>query len=56
MYNSRFHLEDAGLVVNGRHVNLLPGMSVTAEIEIGQRRVIEFLYRHCFVIKRGESG
>lgn len=38
-------LADASAMnINGRAVELLPGMSVTAEIKTGQRRVLEYLF------------
>ena len=30
--------------INGRSVDLLPGMAVTAEVKIGRRRVLEYLF------------
>ena len=30
------------LLVEGKEVNLIPGMAVTAEMQTGQRRIIEF--------------
>jgi hemolysin D len=35
-------LERATLNVDGKTVNLTPGMAVTAEIKTGKRRVIEY--------------
>ena len=31
-----------GMMIDTQHVRLSPGMSITAEIKIGQRRVIEY--------------
>lgn len=42
VYKSLFRLREGGLIVNGNYVALSPGMSVTAEIKTGQRRIIEF--------------
>ncbi len=39
----RIALERETLFVNGEHVRLSPGMSVSAEVKTGDRRVIEFL-------------
>jgi hemolysin D len=36
-------MERATMEVEGKQVNLSPGMAVTVEIKTGQRRVIEFL-------------
>ncbi|MCW2479672.1 HlyD family type I secretion periplasmic adaptor subunit [Candidatus Symbiopectobacterium sp. NZEC135] len=42
VYSSRIRLKTNHIVINGRRVPLLPGMSVTAEIKTDQRRVIDF--------------
>jgi len=43
-------MEKNSIVVEGRVVKLIPGMAVTAEIQTGKRRIIEFflapLLRH----------
>ncbi len=39
----RIALERAAIEVDGEEIALTPGMSVTAEIRTGERRVIEFL-------------
>ena len=31
------------MVIDGKRVNLSPGMKITAELKMGQRRIIEFL-------------
>jgi antitoxin component of MazEF toxin-antitoxin module len=31
------------MLIDGKRVNLSPGMNITAEIKTGQRRIIEFL-------------
>jgi hypothetical protein len=38
-----FHFYDRHLDVDGKLVNLAPGMNLTAEIKTGKRRVIEYL-------------
>lgn len=43
MYAARIALDAAEMQVDGRRVSLAPGMTVTAEIRTGERRVIEFL-------------
>jgi hemolysin D len=43
VYAARISLDRTAMEVEGRTVNLGPGMAVTAEIKTGQRRVIEFL-------------
>ena len=42
VYQARFTLKAAGLNVEDKFVTLSPGMSVTAEIKTGQRRVLEY--------------
>mgnify|MGYP000931490924 FL=1 len=42
VYAARVKLERATLKVDGKTVNLTPGMAVTAEIKTGKRRVIEY--------------
>jgi hemolysin D len=51
-YAARIALERTNMEIDGREVNLSPGMAVTAEIRTGERRLIEYLlspllrYRH----------
>ncbi|MFM7760448.1 MAG: HlyD family efflux transporter periplasmic adaptor subunit [Burkholderiaceae bacterium] len=42
-YLAKIQLEKSVVDVNGRNVPLQPGMVVTAEINTGKRRVIEYL-------------
>ncbi len=42
VYAARVRLEKATLNVDGKTVNLSPGMAVTVEIKTGKRRVIEY--------------
>ncbi len=42
VFPMRLELERDTLMVEGREIRLSPGMSVTAEIKTGQRRLIEF--------------
>lgn len=42
VYPTRVSLDRATIQVEGRQVNLSPGMAVTVEIKTGQRRLIEF--------------
>jgi hemolysin D len=42
VYPARVSLDRATIQVEGRQVNLSPGMAVTVEIKTGQRRLIEF--------------
>ena len=43
VYPARVSLDRSTVQVEGREVNLSPGMAVTVEIKTGQRRVIEYL-------------
>lgn len=42
IYSTRVDLSRTTMAVEGAHVNLTPGMAVSVEIKIGQRRVIEY--------------
>jgi len=42
VYKARLLPAKSSLVINGKPINLSPGMTVTAEVKTGQRRVIEF--------------
>ncbi|WP_053378906.1 HlyD family type I secretion periplasmic adaptor subunit [Nitrospira moscoviensis] len=43
VYPTRVSMEPSTIQVEGKQVNLSPGMAVTVEIKTGQRRVIEYL-------------
>lgn len=43
VYATRVSLDRAQMLVDGKLVNLTPGMAVTVEIKTGKRRVIEYL-------------
>jgi len=43
IYPSRVSMDRGTIQVEGKQVNLTPGMAVTVEIKTGQRRVIEYL-------------
>ncbi len=43
VYPTRVSMDRSTIHVEGREVNLSPGMAVTVEIKTGQRRVIEYL-------------
>lgn len=43
VYAARITLEQTQMNIDGKLVNLTPGMAVTAEIKTGTRRIIEFL-------------
>ena len=42
IYNMQLRMAKNTIAVNGKDVNLMPGMAVTAEVETGKRRIIEF--------------
>ena len=43
IYPTRVSMDRSTIQVEGRQVNLSPGMAVTVEVKTGQRRVIEYL-------------
>jgi hemolysin D len=43
LYAARVSLDRTQMLIDGKLVNLGPGMAVTVEIKTGQRRVIEYL-------------
>ncbi|MBH0201154.1 MAG: HlyD family type I secretion periplasmic adaptor subunit [Nitrospira sp.] len=43
VYQTRVSMDRSTIQVEGRQVNLSPGMAVTVEIKTGQRRIIEYL-------------
>ncbi|MBX7127650.1 MAG: HlyD family type I secretion periplasmic adaptor subunit [Cyclobacteriaceae bacterium] len=43
VYVSRISMDRSSMEVEGKHIQLTPGMAVTVEIKTGQRRVIEYL-------------
>jgi hemolysin D len=43
IYPTRVSMDRSTIQVEGRQVNLSPGMAVTVEVKTGQRRMIEFL-------------
>ncbi|MFT7224171.1 MAG: hemolysin D [Cellvibrionaceae bacterium] len=50
IYSMHLRLAKNTIIVNGREVDLIPGMAATAEVKTGKRRIIEFflapLLRH----------
>jgi hemolysin D len=48
VYNAHVALDQTQMQVDGRMVNLAPGMAVTVEIKTGTRRVIEYLLSPLF--------
>jgi hemolysin D len=52
VYAARVSLDKTQMDVDGKLVNLTPGMAVTVEIKTGQRRVIEFLLSPLFKHKQ----
>jgi hemolysin D len=43
VYSARVALDRTTMDIDGRSIELSPGMAVTVEIKTGQRRIIEFL-------------
>lgn len=43
VYPTRVSMDRSTIDVEGKQVNLLPGMAVTVEIKTGERRVMEYL-------------
>ncbi|MBI1732835.1 MAG: HlyD family type I secretion periplasmic adaptor subunit [Gammaproteobacteria bacterium] len=43
VFPARVHMASASLDVDGKPVRLAPGMAVAVEVNLGQRRIIEFL-------------
>lgn len=56
VYSARVGLNSDRLMVEGREVRLSPGMSVTAEIKTGQRRLIEFFMSPLLRYKQESLG
>ena len=42
IYSMQLRMAKNTIAVNGKEVNLMPGMAVTAEVKTGKRRIIEF--------------
>lgn len=51
IYPARIEIFESRIYADGRTINLSPGMSLTAEIKTGKRRVIEFLLAPLFRYK-----
>lgn len=51
IYPTRIEIFESRIYADGRTINLSPGMSLTAEIKTGKRRVIEFLLAPLFRYK-----
>jgi hemolysin D len=47
-------LADSRIDVDGKLINLVPGMNLTAEIKTGKRRVIEYLLSP--IVKAGRES
>ena len=43
VYTARIALQEKGLVIDGKPLELAPGMAVVAEIKTGKRRVLDYL-------------
>ena len=53
VYAARVSLDRAQMQIDGRLVNLAPGMAVTVEIKTGSRRVIDYLLSPLLRYKQG---
>jgi hemolysin D len=53
VYAARVSLDQTEMSIDGRTVELAPGMAVTVEIKTGQRRVIEYLLSPLLRYKQG---
>ena len=56
VYKARLIPSESALQVGGKLVNLAPGMTVTAEVKTGQRRVIEFFLSPLLRYKQESLG
>lgn len=56
IYNARLKLKQNGLNIEGKWVTLSPGMSVTAEVKTGTRRLIEFFLSPLLRYKQDSLG
>ena len=54
VYKLKISLEKQQMIVNGQNVNIVPGMTVSAEIKTGERRIIEVFLEP--VIKYVDEG
>jgi hemolysin D len=43
VYTARIALDEKGLIIDGKPLELAPGMAVTAEIKTGETRVLDYL-------------
>lgn len=56
VYKARLTPTNSVLEINGKPINLAPGMTVTAEVKTGQRRVIEFFLSPLLRYKQESLG
>lgn len=56
VYKARLRPEESSLSINGKAIQLSPGMTVTAEVKTGQRRVIEFFLSPLLRYKQESLG
>ncbi|MDX1692814.1 MAG: HlyD family type I secretion periplasmic adaptor subunit [Ketobacteraceae bacterium] len=54
IYSMQLAMEESTILVNGRDVQLMPGMAVTAEMQTGDRKIIEFFLAP--LLKYGAEG
>ena len=51
-YAARVSLDDTRMQIEGKWVDLAPGMAVTVEIKTGQRRIAEYLLSPLLRVKQ----
>ena len=56
VYKARLKPAESSLSINGKAIQLSPGMTVTAEVKTGQRRVIEFFLSPLLRYKQESLG
>jgi len=56
VYKAKLTLAESELEINGMAIKLAPGMTVTAEVKTGQRRVIEFFLSPLLRYKQESLG
>lgn len=56
VYKARLKLAESSLSINGKAIHFSPGMTVSAEVKTGQRRVIEFFLSPLLRYKQESLG
>ena len=42
IFGMHLRMDKSTILVNGKEIKLMPGMAVTAEVQTGKRRIVEF--------------